>query len=311
MKRILVLYYSQSGQLTDVVRSFTQPLVDDPLTELHFENIQPRQPYPFPWPFLQFLDTFPEAVYLDAPPLQPFTFNASTRYDLVILAYQVWFLSPSLPITGFLQSDAAKTVLRDTPVVTLIACRNMWLMAQEEVKKLLADCNARLIGNVALVDEAGSLGSFLATPVWVLSGSKGPHWGGLIPRAGVNPQQIAASSRFGERIRARLADKISLDESLLRGLGAVAVDERLIASERTARRGFRIWGGMLRALGKQGDWQRKPVLLVYVVFLISFIASFVPLAMLIKRLLAPLQTARIAQQKAYFGLPSGEGGSDA
>jgi hypothetical protein len=311
MKKILVLHYSQSGQLTDVVRAFTQPLVDDAAVELHFENIQPQKAFPFPWPFFTFLDTFPEAVYLDPPPLRPFGFDAAARYDLVILAYQVWFLSPSLPITGFLQSDAAKTVLRDTPVVTLIACRNMWLMAQEQVKAMLAQCGAKLVGNVALVDEAGSLGSFLATPVWVLSGKKGPHWGGLIPRAGVNPQQISACSRFGERIRAYLTQDRTLDESLLRGLGAVSIDERLIASERTARRGFRIWGGMLRALGGPGSWQRKPVLLVYVVFLVTFIATFIPLTMLLKRALAPLQAARIAQQKIYFGQPSGEDGSGA
>lgn len=309
MKKILVLHYSQSGQLTDVVRAFTQPLVDDAAIEVQFENIQPQQAYPFPWPFFRFLDTFPEAVYLDPPPLQPFKFDAAARYDLVILAYQVWFLSPSLPITGFLQSSAAKTLLRDTPVVTLIACRNMWLMAQEQVKAMLAQCGARLVGNVALVDEAGSLGSFLATPVWVLSGKKGPHWGGLIPRAGVNPQQIAACSRFGARIRTFLAQDRMLDESLLRGLGAVKIDERLIASERTARRGFRIWGGMLRALGGPGSWQRKPVLLVYVVFLVTFIATFIPLTMLLKRALAPLQATRITQQKIYFGQPSGEDGS--
>ena len=91
---------------------------------------------------------------LDAPALQPLTVDAAKRFDLVILAYQVWFLSPSLPVTAFLKSDAAKRLLRDTPVVTVIACRNMWLMAQEQVKAMLAACGARLVGNVALVDEA-------------------------------------------------------------------------------------------------------------------------------------------------------------
>jgi hypothetical protein len=185
----------------------------------------------------------------------------------------------------------------------------MWLMAQEQVKAMLAQCGARLVGNVALVDEAGSLGSFLATPVWVLSGSKGPHWGGLIPRAGVDPQKIRACSRFGERIRTWFAQDRPLDETLLQGLGAVTVDERLIASESTARRGFRIWGALLRKLGGPGSWRRKPVLLVYVVFLVTFIATFVPVTMLLKRLLAPLQASRIAQQKIYYGQPSGEDSS--
>ena len=82
----------------------------------------------------------------------------------------------------------------------MIACRDMWLMAQERVKELLVAAGAPLVGNVVLVDEAGSIGSFLATPLWMMTGKQGPLLGGLIPRAGVKPEQIKASRRFGERI---------------------------------------------------------------------------------------------------------------
>ncbi|WP_233267327.1 hypothetical protein [Paraglaciecola sp. L3A3] len=56
---------------------------------------------------------------------------------MIILTYQVWFLSPSIPIASFLQSEPAKKLFKDTPVVTIIGCRGMWLMAQEKVKTLL------------------------------------------------------------------------------------------------------------------------------------------------------------------------------
>ncbi len=59
------------------------------------------------------------------------------------LAYQVWFLSPSLPVTAFLKSAAA-AVLKDTPVITFIACRNMWLSAQEKMKVMLRDAGAEI-----------------------------------------------------------------------------------------------------------------------------------------------------------------------
>lgn len=305
MKKILVVYYSQSGQLTEVAKRFTQPLLDAPDIDVHFENIQPVVDYPFPWPFLQFLDAFPESVYLDPPAMEATSLRGDEDFDLVILAYQVWFLSPSLPITGFLKSDIAGRLLAGKPVVTLIACRNMWLMAQEQMKMLLSGLQARLVGNVALVDEAGSLGSFLATPVWVLSGNKGPHLGGLIPRAGVAESQIQACDRFGQRIVEVFEQDREIDESLLCGLGAVTVDEKLISSEKTARRGFRIWGRLLRSLGPQGAPARKPVLLVYVCFLVFFILTFIPLSMLLKKLLSPLTRERTAEQKAYFGQPSG------
>ena len=303
--KVLIVQYSQSGQLTTIARRFSQPLVDHPGFDVTFEDIKPVDAYPFPWPFFRFFDTFPESVYLDPPAIQASSLTGDEDFDLIILAYQVWFLSPSLPTTAFLQSDIAKKLLKDKPVITLIACRNMWLMAQEEVKKMLLTLHAKLVGNVALVDEAGSIGSFLATPVWVLSGNKGPHLGGLIPKAGVAPEAINACERFGDRIIERLLSQNDIDETLLQGLGAVDVNEKLISSEQTAKRGFRIWGKLFRSLGPQGSFLRKPVLIVYVTFLVSFIITFIPLSMLLKAILSPLTRRRIADQKKYFGGPSG------
>ncbi len=305
MKKVLVIHYSQSGQLSNVVQHFTQPLVDSPNVSVTFENIVPHEAYPFPWPFFQFLDTFPEAVYLDSPPPRDSNLEGNEGFDLIILAYQVWFLSPSLPVTGFLKSPVATKLFKNTPVITLIACRDMWLMAQEEIKILLDQLDARLVGNVALVDEAGSIGSFLATPAWVLSGNRGPRMGGLIPRAGVSDNDIINCKRFGERIVQRFNDNTPLQASLLCDLNAVRVNETLISSEKTARRAFLLWGKLLRSLGPSGSVKRKPVLLIYVVFLTTMIVTVVPLGILIKKLVAPLTRKRIAQQKTYFGKPSG------
>jgi hypothetical protein len=305
MKKVLIIQYSQSGQLSDVLKNLVSPLLEDAEVQVTVETLRPKSAYPFPWPLFRFFDTFPESVYGDAPELEPLQVNAQERFDLVILGYQAWFLSPSLPVTAFLKSPAAASLLRDTPVVTVVACRDMWMMAQEEVKKLLAAAGARLVGHVALVDEAGTIGSFLATPVWVISGHRGPHLGGLIPRAGVKPEQIAASRRFGERIAGALDSGKPLDESLLQGLQAVNVNVGLISSERAIRRGFKVWGGLLRALGPQGSFQRKPVLVFYMLWLVIAIIILVPLGLLLKTLLGPLRRKSLEAQKAYFGAPSG------
>ena len=305
MKKVLVVHYSQSGQLSRVAEHFTQPLVDAPDIDVRFEALVPYEPFPFPWPILRFFDAMPECVYLDPPPLMPLTVDDSESFDLVILAYQVWFLSPSLPTTAFLKSDSAQRLLHGKSVITLIACRNMWLMAQEEVKNLLSGMGARLIGNVALVDEAGSIWSFLATPIWVLTGRKGPLLGGLVPRAGVAEAEIRACSRFGERILERFRAASSMDMDLLKNLGAVQVDETLISSEKMGRRGFRIWGKLLRRVGPPGSNRRKPILIVYFIFLLTFILTFVPISMFIQKLLSPRTKMRVAEQKQYFSQPSG------
>ena len=306
MNKVLVVHYSQSGQLDRVVEEFTRPLVQAPDINVVFENIVPVDEFPFPWPFFRFLDAFPESVYLDPPPISQSALRGDESFDLIILAYQVWFLSPSLPVTAFLKSSLAVKLLDNVPVVTLIACRNMWLMAQEQVKGLLHEKGARLVGNVALVDEAGTFLSFLATPMWVMSGNKGPFLGGLIPKAGVSEADILASSRFGERIRSVLTSGGELNERLLAGLGAVTVNPGLISSEAAGRRAFLFWGRLLRWLGPSQSWQRKPVLLIYSIFLITLICTVIPLGVLVKKLLTPLTRKRIAEQKQYFSYPSGE-----
>jgi hypothetical protein len=306
-KNVLVVHYSSpSGQLSEVIRNLTAPLAETGDIEVRQLVLRCKHPYPFPWPILRFFDTFPEAIYLDPPELEPLGLDANQHFDLVILGYQVWFLSPSLPTTAFLKDPLVKNLLRDTPVVTVIACRDMWLMAQERTKELLAACGARLIGNVVLVDEAGSVGSFLATPLWMLTGNRGPMLGGLVPRAGVKPEQITGSRRFGERIARALTDNQTLDADLLRGIGAVKVNTQLIATEKAARRSFLAWGKLLRTLGKQGAWARQPVVMIYIVFLIALLIIVLPISALLKTLAAPLLRKRIAAQRTYFSQPSGE-----
>ncbi len=305
MKKVLVVHFSQTDQLTQVVRNVCAPLESADQISVHYERIEPEKPYPFPWGFFSFLDAFPESVYLDPPPIKPLSLKGDEAFDLVIIAYQVWFLSPSLPITAFLKSEEGKRLLAGKPVVTVIACRNMWLMAQEKVKALLQQAGARLLDNVALVDQGNSLLTFITTPRWLLTGNKGSE-DGLLPPAGIPEEEIRRSARFGHALVDALAQNQEQgDEPMLQGLKAAEVDIRLIPSEKIGTRSFMIWGKLLRKVGGPGSAARKPVLFIYVVFLISLIISVVPLTMLLRTLLRPLMKKRLLKQKEYFELPSG------
>jgi hypothetical protein len=306
MKKVLLIQYSQTGQLSRVLSSLSAPLVEaKDQVDLRVLTLKPRQDFPFPWPVFRFFDTFPETVYGDTPELEPLGLDPSERFDLVILGYQAWFLSPCLPMQAFLKTDAAARLLKDTPVATVVACRDMWLKAQEIMKERLAALGARHVGHAALVDEAGSVGSFLATPLWMLTGQPGPRLGGLIPRAGVAPAKIEACRRFGERALSALASGTAMDAGLWQGLGAVEVNTALISSESAIRRGFKAWGGLLRALGPQGHWRRKVALVFYVAWLVLAIVFLVPLGYLLRKLLGPLRRRRLAELKAYYSAPSG------
>lgn len=308
LKRVLVVYFSQTGQLRDIVESVCQPLFNAKGIEVVVEQLRPLRPYPFPWPFLQFFNTFPETVYDDPEPIQALQVSADDNFDLIILAYQVWFLSPSQPMTAFLASDVARRLCRGAPVITLIGCRNMWLMAQEKIKAKLVQLGTHLIDNIALTDSAHSALTFISTPLWLLTNKRGPFFGGLIPKAGISKHDIRAATRFGEAIAAALPKRHRGDTaSMLRGLGAVKINVNLIASEKVGLRSFRLWGGLLRLVGRRSATLRRVVLIFYILFLIFLILTIVPITAIIKRLLAPLIHWRLQQQRAYFAAPSGEG----
>lgn len=305
MRRVLVVHYSQSGQLNRVVRSVVAPLQASDSIQVDELQIQMQQPFPFPWPFLRFFHIFPETVRMEPQALRPLQVDAHARYDLIILAYQVWFLSPSLPMTSFLATPEAQQLLRDTPVMTLVGCRNMWLMAQEKMKDRLQQLGARLLDHAVLTDECGMALSFLATPLWMFTGKQQPYaW---LPKAGIAAADIQAAQRFGDALQARLErDALPLHEPVLRGLQAVTVNEKLIASERIGNRSFQLWSSLLIWLGPQGSYRRSLGLLVYILFLLCMIVTVVPVVALLKKLLQPFTRKRIARQKQYFAGPSGE-----
>lgn len=303
VKRVLVVSYSQSRQLARLKESFLRDWRDAEGIEVDDVVLRPQRPFAFPWRFLPFFDAFPETVHLQPAPIEPPAL-AHERYDLVVIAYSVWFLSPAQPVTAFLQSGAARQVLRGTPVITIIGCRNMWLMAQEKVKRLLADAGARLVGNVVKIDQCSSAASFITTPLWMFTGKRqAVSW---LPAAGISEADIADMARFGRRTAEALQGGAALDETLLQNMGAVRINERLIGSERVAHRSFLIWGRLVMAAGRASPLLRRLVLCVYIVFLVGIILTVVPLGALLKMLLSPLRREQTRRERAYYAAPSGE-----
>jgi len=302
MKKVLVLYFSQSGQLQRILERLVDGLKTHAKVYCDCRKITAIKPYPYPWSFYRFFNVFPEAVLLDGCAVEPL--DLEEEYDLIILGYTIWFLSPSLPVTGFLQTEQAARLFRDTPVVTVIGCRDMWLIGQEKMKVLLADLGARLLDNVALTDQGKSLYTFVTTPRWMLTGKKDSFW--FFPRAGVANREIHAVDRFGRR----LAEALEEDEEqgngpLLSGLGAVNVNGKLIATERIAHRSFLIWSKLMKKAGPPDSIGRNAVITIYACFLLCLVLTVVPLNMLVRKLVSPFRKKSLAKAVAYYEQPSG------
>jgi len=303
LKHVLVINYSQTGQLADITAQVVAPLRAAG-HQVHLETLVPVTPFPWPWPVVDFFDAFPECVQLDAPPLKPLGIPANQEFDLVILTYQVWYLAPALPMTAFLQSPEGRRLIGGKPVVTLVACRNMWLTAQATMRRLIAEAGGQLRDHIAFTDQGHALATFITTPRWVLTGRRDRFLG--MPPAGVAPDEIRGASRFGRA----LAEALDRDEEksgapMLAGLRACTVNPRLALSERAGSRAFRVWSKLVRAFGRRGQWRRRPILLLFVIYLATLIVTVVPLSLLLQSLLSPLLKPRLDRLRSELEQPSG------
>ncbi|MGR6839247.1 dialkylresorcinol condensing enzyme [Aliivibrio wodanis] len=303
MKKVLVVSHSQSGQLAKFVELATAPLRQSDEVKVDYHCVEPVNKYPYPWSFYPFFDAFPEAIYMNGCEVKPAE-NLEEEYDLVIIGYTVWFLSPSIPMTGFLKTAQAKRLIKDKPVITLIACRDMWVMAQEKMKAVITELGGTLIDNAVLTDQGGSVYAFITTPRWLLTGKKDPFW--IFPAAGVSEKDLQESERFGHRLVSALENDLEKKkEPLLKKLNAVTVNGKLIGSEKIATRSFMVWGKLIQKSGKPGSFPRKIVITIYAVFLALMVLTLVPINLLVKKLISPFRKKAVEESITYYEKPSG------
>lgn len=61
MKKTLVIYYSQTGQLKEISDNLLLPFKEEEGYEVDYYAIQPEKDYPFPWNGEEFYNAFPES----------------------------------------------------------------------------------------------------------------------------------------------------------------------------------------------------------------------------------------------------------
>lgn len=298
MKKVLVIYYSQSGQQLSILQSLVKPLIALG-HQIHIERIEPVEKYPFPWSAYTFFNAFPETFNQKPLALERLSEKAFEPYDLVIVGYQPWFLTPSRPISAFLQSDDAKRILKDKPVVTILGCRNMWLGAQEKVKQKLLDVQARLIGHIALADRSGNITSLITILRWMLTGNKEAFL--FFPSAGVARQDIEHASKFGECIGDALmtGDFDSLQSELNQN-GAIEVKPSLILLEKRGQKGFTFWSRFISSGGALHSTGRKIRVYVFLYVLLPAIFVLSPLLWVMSSILRLAKQKQLLEEVNYY-----------
>ena len=297
MKNVLVIHYSQSGQLTEILDNLTLPLSSDDEINITHYIIEMEKEFPFPWDKSAFFNAFPES-FLQIPAAIKAPSNAilEKQYDLIILGYQVWYLSPSIPVNSFLKSTFAKQIFKNTPVITVIGARNMWVKAQEKMKVLLSDLGANLVGNIALVDRNINHVSVVTIVHWMFSGEKTKYLG-IFPKPGVSESEIKNASKFGNIIKQSLLNKNfnNLQDELLK-LDAIEIRPFLVEMDKKANKMFKIWSNFIINKKKSREFWLK----VFNVYLWVAIWLISPIVFILHLLKYPFIATKIAKEKALY-----------
>ncbi|MEP6748075.1 MAG: hypothetical protein ABJB86_10135 [Bacteroidota bacterium] len=293
-KKILAIYFTQSGQLGQIVDNFTSVFTGAGVS-VEKINIQPQPGFGFPWNSKRFFDAMPESVLGIPAELAPFELKEDS-YDLIIFAYQPWFLAPSIPANSVLSHPSFKAVVKNTPVVTIIGARNMWLKAQERVKNMLHSYGAKLVGNIALVDKNSNLVSGVTILYWMMTGKKDNMWG-IFPKPGVADEDIASMKQYGNTVLQSLtANTWAALQPALIEQKAVEVKSNLMFIEPRATKLFSIWANFIIKRKNRSAW-----LVVFKYYLLIALFIIAPVVLIINTLLfKPFLGKSISRKKQYY-----------
>jgi hypothetical protein len=296
-KNILIIYYSQTGQLEDIVKNVARPFeARKEEYDVTYYNIKLKEDFPFPWPGDVFFNTFPES-YLQIPKeiFPPSDDILNKKYDLILFGYQVWYLTPSIPIISFLKSGFAEKIMKDTDVVTISGTRNMWMLSQEKLKVYLKNLGAKLVGNIALVDRHDNYTSVLTILRWLTTGQK--EKSGILPAAGISDEEIAGSVKYGNIIEKHFSsgNLSGLQPDLVKN-GAVEIRPFLVRVEKVGNKIFTVWSNLI--IKKK---EKRPLLIKFFkVYLMAAIWIISPVVLVLHLLTTPIFWFKRQKQKTYL-----------
>jgi hypothetical protein len=295
MTKIAAFYYTQTGQGLKILQSICSPLAKAGC-EIVYKEIVPTTKFPFPWSSDAFFQAFPESRQNIPCKIRPIDLVDIVDADLVIIEYQSWFLSPSIPFHSFFQDSSIQQYLKGKSIITINGCRNMWIMAQEKVKSYLAQSDGKLVGNIVLQDNAPNLVSVLTIVRWLLYGKQ--EKSGLLPAAGVSSKDINHANIFGQIISEALAtgDFSRLQEKLMQQ-NAIEYKPSIAFIEKTGHRIFGVLSKWVLRKGSYGAPERNFRLRIfkYYLFFVLYVVS--PIGLLFFYLIYPFRYKAICNDK--------------
>lgn len=278
-QRVLVLWWSQSGQLRRVAEAFAEPF-SAAGHEVVYAELTPAAPFPFPWRVTTFFGEFPETVLGRPKPIQPLHLPDG-EWDLVILVAQIWFLSPSQPFAAFLNGPD-REVLRGRRVVTLISCRNMWIRGWRRIVTMVGAAGGHVTDRVVATHSGSVFASYFSTLAWMLTGRRDAIK--VLPAAGLAEETFAHLTEWGalaaDRLRSAQPSETLLGDRVTAGIShAHAFGEQIVGPI------FPLLATIISAVSRPGSTLRNACSVGMLCFILSCVFGLLIPCVVTERLL--------------------------
>jgi multimeric flavodoxin WrbA len=210
--RVLLLYYSFSGQTTGLLNNLGGGLRQEGV-EVTFVRLRPVSPLRFPVGSISgtLKMMLATSLRLRVPIHEPEE-AAWEDYDLILLGGPTWSYNPSGPILDLIDRYGPK-LFREQTVIPIISCRGYWRMHWYGIKKLLQKCGAKIANRIIFSHPTPepwrTLGVFLKIAGKAPERSKmlGKHY----CRYGHSKQQLLEAENLGTNIANCLKNKQPLE----------------------------------------------------------------------------------------------------
>ena len=265
MKNLLVVYYSQTGQLKDIILNFTKPF--EIIYHVDFAEIKCEK-FVFPITCKQFFDVFPETVLKALCDIEVKIEGKS--YDAIILGFQPWFLHTSIPFNSFIQTEQFKNLVKGKPVFLVMDSRNSWRNALHEVSTTVESYQGIIRGKYVFRDTSKNLRGFIALCYWLFTGKKKSSFMS-IPQGGIEQEVINNAGLYGESALASL----NLSDSIYSVIPSVSEEYTSLGYEQYAIAKYEKWANFISKDNFKHRKFRLALFRIWILFMLTFAAPVI------------------------------------
>lgn len=191
MKKNLVVFYSQTGQLKEILNNVFKESQD----YIEYVEIEaPQITFPLNWESM--FELFPESV-LKIPCEITYNISNIEDYDTIILGFQTWFLHLSQPMLAFSQTKEFANLVKGKNVYLIMDCRNSWKLPMEYMQNKVISCGGYIKGQCVFSSKNSNFLGALSILHWFFTGNKKSIF---FPEPGVPQAEINKSVEYGKSL---------------------------------------------------------------------------------------------------------------